>query len=482
MKFKIKRDIWYVLVILCLSGCGHQAVVLHDTLVSEAAKIIPVEKNESVGIYLDATPSMSGFILENQTGGMVRTVYAACLSELNGMLLSEYDGKNISCYRTDTALWKVEENVLEEAKYKKYYVNSEEMSKKRNGYTRIGEISDYNVPCLAEALEHGSVGDLFVLITDFYENRANETAVLNTLRKLSKLNNDKVFGIVGIRSRFAGKIYDVGPYADTVEYGIDEDKERQFYVLVYGYPKKVNQICSQLQKRMLEYTESCEYSVFYEPDIKGLDYHDFKECQYYEKKFIWDYGMEVKINEQQMLPVYKYWCNEKSDGRTVLFAYTVPKALMNDFKLLSKENGQLEDVFIGNGQMKSMYHIDCLTNYGEVACWSDEHGCFENVGKGTDYFDVLGTYFEEEESQIYIFLQLHNQHLTKGIWKLCWKNYIEPNSQEKFGWFQDWGCENGELDYSKTERLNDYMDILIDNMPRANNCFLDGAIYLEVED
>ena len=161
---------------------------------------------KSVGVYLDVTPSMDGFLgmgTEEYEAVVPETRYEICMDEINKILARQYNREQVTYYRVDTPLWKTEENVLKEAREKEYYQNSknnEEIYIKVDWIDEDGE--DYDSLCLTNALLNCKEDDFSVLITDFHENKGTGDEVISALKENVELG--KTIGIVGIRSEFAG--------------------------------------------------------------------------------------------------------------------------------------------------------------------------------------------------------------------------------------------------------------------------------------
>lgn len=469
-----------VCLLLALTGCaaGGSDVPLWDTLAVEEEAGTAEAPTESVGVYVDTTPSMQGFVTRKDGEEGAANYYVTCLDEIDKMLALDYDPEDICYYRVDTPLWEVPENALKEAMEASYYVSSDSLEGRR-GYERAksAEGSGYASPCLSAALKEGKAQDLFILITDFYENDAQTSVLLEAIKETALDDGEKVFGLVGVRAGFRGKIYDSGADGKTVDYGMDEDAYRPFYVIVRGYPETVADFCGRLKERLNAPDGACESSVFYQETFTGLDYRDFGGCESYWKGFLWYNGLTVAVNASAELPVFEY---QKADGeREALFSYSVPKARQEEFHRLADEIGTPEAVDLGTGEQE-LERLNCLTLNPSAARWSAEESSFVTADGGGDLFEIGRVYYDRASETLYVGLRLAEERLQAGIWRLQWQTAADTETDE-LPWWREWNCENGTWDYSKTERLNDYVDAMTKTLSQAEQCVLSGAVYLNVE-
>ena len=132
-----------LLILLVLIGCGHQdgdpvADVSLQDLLERATAPISAAGVGTVGVYVDVTTSMRGFL---DGSGKTDTLYSLCLNTLGRQIASNYE--NVTFYRVDTPLWKViePEDVLEKARNTSYYKKSETFPKGK--YDRLKEVDGY---------------------------------------------------------------------------------------------------------------------------------------------------------------------------------------------------------------------------------------------------------------------------------------------------------------------------------------------------
>lgn len=491
-----------LLILLVLIGCGHQdgdpvADVSLQDLLERAAAPVSAAGVGTVGVYVDVTTSMRGFL---DGSGKTDTLYSLCLNTLGRQIASNYE--NVTFYRVDTPLWKViePEDVLEKARNTSYYKKSETFPKGK--YDRLKEVdgygNGYDSLCLTAALEEGTSHDLFILITDLYENsigtNTNANSFISKIQQLTDLNDGKVFGLIGVKSIFAGPIYDTGPNGTSVYYGVDSPSYRPFYILLRGYPEHVQDFCETLGKRLealdAERGTDYEISAFYEAPFWGLDYTAWKECANQlspKKKFLWQEDLTVTVRDAahpadtRELPVFGYQMSGKNAFQDHLyFAYSIAPPQREGFHMLAQEIGENASVsFLPEGK-KVLCELPCLVREQNMRHWDGK--AFDSDGR-KDAFEVCRLYYDREEETLYAELSLDRTRLCGGLWRLDWKHVLEPRENASNSWLTDWQSPEGEnADYSKTERLLDYAAPILKKMSDTESCVLHGTVYLNIQE
>lgn len=467
----------WVLVLLFLSGCfgGGETKVYKDSLETVKQEKTIVQTTSSVGIYIDTTPSMEGFLCTKRMS-ITPNYYTICLDAVRDIVASKYENENVSYYRVDTSVWKVLEIALTEAKYSRYYEASENFAKSRE-YENISGGNSYSFPCLTAALQNGEEEDLFILITDLYENNSdNANRLINEFQRLAGIDDDKVFGFFGVRTQFAGEVFDIGPDNRSIEYGVDRDEFRPFYVLVRGYPNEVNTFFNNLEKHLNIPAENYFKAVF-SPPLQGLDYQNFNSC-IIDDKVIWEKGIaKVEINGVKELPVYDYLGKRNLVSEEMLFSYLVPESLLAEYATIAEASGDKESVLIGNIE-KQVYRLAIPAREIQISRWSDGEQEFEEQTEAHRSFTVSSLYYEPDEGLLYVGVKISG--FTKGIWRLQWRNAVSLEEEIPI-WLESWGSYSGSVDCSKTERLGDYVNAIKGRTIREELCVLNGNIYLNVK-
>lgn len=459
---------------LFFTGCTNQKKVICDEIATGSQIAQPSPPTKTVGIYMDVTKSMSGFLCEKRKVSSPN-YYTICLDELHHMMISNYGIENICFYRVDTSVWETGENVLEEALDSKYYSSSTELAKSR-GYKNVSEGTNYSFPCLTAALEAGQREDFSILITDLYENESeNVDLLIGKFGELAGKDDGKVFGCIAIRAPFAGEVYDIGAYGQTAEYGLDSDRFRPFYIVVRGYPNAVSDFCNCMEQRIDAPSADLVSCVFYTLAYQGVDFQNFKGCRSYDRKGIWiDDSREVKINDSRTVPVYKYCGNADILSKEILFSYNVPKDYQKDILDYARQIADKEPV--SNEGTQPLISLPVQVKDAQIARLSDSKDAFEVPDECEATFVVSSLSYDENQEILHVGLQIQN--FQPGVWRLQWKNIAK---EEESFWWEEWGSHSGSQDFSKTERLVDFVGSIRKNTSQSEFCLLNGTIYLSVK-
>ena len=251
---RMTRKIWflqlsiYLCFLMFLTGCGGDVPDFREFRIDEFP-VPPMEISETLNahIYFDATLSMQGFVTTDSTD------YTRILPYLErGILEGWVDGK-IAFSRFGTK--------VERISYSPYFlkVGDPKFYEDRdiNLETRIQAViddietpgvtnneqartaaEDETVPIKVEAeIDTGKkVNRLDVIVTDLFQDKTDINLLFTKLKE-KYIKNDLAVGMLGIRSYFDGKVYDLGPGRDPITHkSIREKPEtfRPFYLLVIG--------------------------------------------------------------------------------------------------------------------------------------------------------------------------------------------------------------------------------------------------------
>lgn len=169
------------------------------------------------------------------------------------------------------------------------------------------------------------------------------------------------------------------------------------------------------------------------------------------------------------------------------FGYAVDSGQRSAFQDLAGESGRKVSVDFLPGAEREIYTIPCLSQELSVALWDEDRGFKDGDGKtsyyGEDFFHVDAVYYDPDDHMLYTALQLTDKKFTEGIWRLQWKNVLEESASQE-PWWNNWHSSSdiGKVDYSKTERLVDYITPILENMPLTEKRVLDGTVYLNIEE
>lgn len=476
------------------TGCGTQM----NDIISDFLNEMPQEKHmeesivNSIGLYVDATPSMEGFL--GLTKGKFaysykklvnKTKYLNCLDQINNVLASDFDLNQIKVnhYKVDTPLWLGETNVnvLEEAMTNNFYHGG-----KIEDWIQI-DGQDYSMgydsPCLTRALEHCINNDFSLIITDLYENGAETDGMITAFKNITKLLPDKTIGIIRLQSEFSGKIYDTERNGSYTLYGVPQEEVtqedvvyRQCYIIVIGSPDKVEMFCYDLQKETNLSNEWMDIAVFYQEELYGLDYRDFNTYHLMSNSILWP-GQMITINDNGNMQLYRY-CIQNDSYSEILCSYHVSSDSLKNYV---KKNGTADKLLLQNQEIEALT-LNSLKKYFQVSIWDKKEQEFIISDSYTGFFDISEIYYQEQQDLLYIKFNITNQELPEAIFKIGFQICVDNSQEIICNWADQWSAKNGDDDYSKTKDLNKLLSGAINGMPKVNDCILDAAIYLKCQE
>lgn len=200
-----------LLAVVLIAGCRTKYPdIKWDYSDKEVVRPKP-EKTEKIDIdvYVDATTSMEGFAVSNAS------VYSQFLDQLEASALSAWRNANPQYY-------KFGENI-------KPISRSEYLSAK-------SDLKFYHEPGIFKRTYIDSVVKrtdakrLSVLVTDLFQDEGDVNIMVDRFKEKCFANNVAV-GLVGVKSDFKGKVFDVRGY--PTGYQLDAP-DRPFYAIVFG--------------------------------------------------------------------------------------------------------------------------------------------------------------------------------------------------------------------------------------------------------
>lgn len=211
----MKKTLIYIfMVVLALSLCGcSRNIDKRNTLIDAPIEVnLKKSDNIDVDVYLDGTFSMAGYVnFSNSTN------YTNAL-------------KNIE--KTIAGNWK-KENI----QYVKF--GDKFQSLNRNEFLDFDKVEFYQEKdtSLQNVIDEMNSENLNILVTDLFQTNQDTNSLLMALKKNCFTDDNKAIAIIGIKSQFNGKVYDVGKTLKSFFYKSSEDDiatYRPFYLLVIG--------------------------------------------------------------------------------------------------------------------------------------------------------------------------------------------------------------------------------------------------------
>lgn len=195
---------------ILLYGCSNSSNGGRDTA---APEVTVSEKSDNIdaAIYIDGTFSMAGYV--NQQGS---SVYSESL-------------KNIE--RTITGGWK-----QEKIEYVKFGDSLQNLSREQFLQTNHAIFYQEKDTSLQKVVEAMDANKLNIMVTDLFQTNQDIDSLIIALKKACFVDESKAMAIIGVKSQFNGKIYDVGKNMLSFAYASNSEVEsyRPFYLLIIG--------------------------------------------------------------------------------------------------------------------------------------------------------------------------------------------------------------------------------------------------------
>ena len=205
-----KRILVFILTILftmSLFGCSEKRTVVDTPEVTKAVKTDEINAD----IYIDGTYSMAGYVNYPTT-----TVYSDSLKDLE---------------RTIASTWKKE--TVQYIKFGDSYqiLNREQFlqSDKPVFYEQVNTN-------LQNVINDTDLNKLNIIVTDLFQTNQDIESLMLSIKQKYVSNDNKAIAIIGAKSQFNGRIYDIGKSQSYVDYVSTENSSsyRPFYILVLG--------------------------------------------------------------------------------------------------------------------------------------------------------------------------------------------------------------------------------------------------------
>jgi hypothetical protein len=209
-----------------------------------------------INIYLDATPSMKGYVnypaptRYSQTLDLIDIIATAGWA--GGKSATEY-------YRFGTKSSSMQRADYIRAKTPGFYA---------------GE-GDFNDSQLKTAISEGAENRLSLIVTDLYQTNLDITSVVERFKR-EYLQKNLAVGILGIRSEFNGTVYDIGINRQKREYitGKDPQQLRPFYIIFLGEHQDIVHFFEKLKQQRSDLVSADSFTLFSPQIIEKISLFD----------------------------------------------------------------------------------------------------------------------------------------------------------------------------------------------------------------
>lgn len=207
----LKKFLLMIMVILfstILFGCGAKKVVVEGPVRNESCI-----KSDSINVdvYIDGTFSMAGYVNYPTT-----TVYVNALKEVERTIASTWKKDNVQFIKFGDEYHKLN----------------------REQFLEFNKISFYEQldTSLQKVIENIDETKMNIIATDLFQTNQDIESLMLAIKRKCFANDDNSLAIIGLKSQFNGRIYDIGKNLVAYDYASNTeiDSYRPFYFLVIG--------------------------------------------------------------------------------------------------------------------------------------------------------------------------------------------------------------------------------------------------------
>lgn len=520
-----KTGILQVLTILCvlLTGCGNtdpELIYIRDDKLAAVEREPEFEEIQvnSIGIYVDATPSIEGYLgwhkestneeypsaTEEQEEDyhtlVPMTVYRRCLKQINDIIHSNFMTDDIRYYSADTTLWSTKRNVLIEAEEAGFYRNSGYKNKingneDENDYQMVEAYKDkfdlaYSNPSISFAIENAAEEDFAIIITDLYENQSNSDKLIASLKRVKAEKGDGTsIALLGIKSEYAGRVYDIvgmpnqnyGTVDATEAVTSESIKYRPFYMIVIGQQGAVELFVNELYQNIDTSEIQIEKAVFNESRVYGIDYQDFEEFRTSNYLYMSESELDIYSNGKMIDKkiLMEAECGQLRDSEKIYLFYDISTDTLQSY-LEMKSGMQKKPITIDEDvELEGLLITDWLVEDQQLCLYSvsDETFLDENIEKA---MEVSALYWLKESNQILIECDIYKKNLDDGIYKYTGKIGCRPDGTEEI-WIQKWNSSSAGFEGDKTQNLRNYYNAVSNMYTEEEKNIVCFTVYIDMK-
>lgn len=213
-----------LMVVFSVFGCSQRST--RTAIPEPEIKVMKKTDNLVMDVYLDGTYSMAGYVNYPST-----TVYTNAIKEIE---------------RTVSSAWR-----NEDIQYIRFGDDFKKLSRDQFlGFDKIG-FYDQKDTSLQKVVDSMDGNKINVIVTDLFQTDQDIESLMASLKKKSFADFEKALAIVGLKSQFKGRIYDIGKNKLSFDYETnDKDSYRPFYLLIVGNEDDVRYFVLQYQKNL----------------------------------------------------------------------------------------------------------------------------------------------------------------------------------------------------------------------------------------
>ncbi len=215
MNLKVTKKVFYYFFLLLFvtgcSGCSKKypeikwAYTDRDVVGTQTQQMDHID----IDIYVDATTSMEGYAVNSSS------IYSEFLDQMEASALSAWK-------KADPKFFKFGQRVKQ--------VDRNEFLSAKNNPTFYHESGIFMNTYIDSVISRTDINRLSVLITDLFQNDADVNIMVERIKEKCFAKGVMV-GILGVKSEFKGKVFDVPAFPHGFALN---SKERPFYAIMFG--------------------------------------------------------------------------------------------------------------------------------------------------------------------------------------------------------------------------------------------------------
>lgn len=180
--------------------------------------------NIAIDIYIDATTSMEGFAIGDQT------IYSQFIDQLEASALSAWESADVKYY-------KFGEKIKD--------INRPEFLTAKSNLSFYKERGVFMKTYIDSVIKNTDIKRLSVVITDLFQDEGDVNIMVEQI-KAKCFNKNVMVGILGIKTEFKGLVFDTPNNPNGYKLNT---KERPFYALLFGDPSKMERLFEALKTK-----------------------------------------------------------------------------------------------------------------------------------------------------------------------------------------------------------------------------------------
>ncbi len=180
------------------------------------------QNNISIDVFLDATTSMGGFAVGNET------VFSQFIDQLDASAFTAWKNVDIKYYKFGEKIKNIDRSNLLKAKTDQFFYKEKGIFKR----TYIDSV-----------INRTDMKQLSIVITDLFQDEGDVNIMVEKI-KTQCFNKHVMVSILGMKSKFYGLVFDT-PKAPK-GYKLKTD-ERPFYAMVFGNPSSIEKLYEALK-------------------------------------------------------------------------------------------------------------------------------------------------------------------------------------------------------------------------------------------